>query len=98
MWMKILEPAVVQPSQEMSRRGESRDWEPPAGIGEPRVQPRVEGPRFTYRGPGEPHWRGQPCYPTSQAGTNPGEQIVAMACGCQASVPWWTLEPRREAD
>ncbi len=68
------------------------DPEAPAGFVEGQGGPRAEAPRFTYHGLGEPHWRGQPCYSSSDSATHPDERIVTMACGCRASVPWWTLQ------
>jgi hypothetical protein len=70
-------------------RERSSDWETPAGGEE--SAPHVVPPSFTYRGYGDPHWRGQRCYLIGPA--NLEEREIVLACGCRASVPWWTLEP-----
>jgi len=59
------------------------------------VRPRVDAPPFRYRGLAEPHWRGQGCYPAELEATQADQRVVIMACGCRASVPWWTLEQIR---
>jgi hypothetical protein len=56
------------------------------------VRPRVEPPPYVYRGLGDEHLRGQPCYCLETADDE--HVVVVMSCGCQAIVPWWTLEPR----
>jgi len=57
------------------------------------VHLRVAAPPFRYTGSGDPHWQGQPCHVDAQATTDAGKRVIIMACGCRASVPWWTLEP-----
>jgi hypothetical protein len=71
----------------------SYDWETPSGPVEADAEPRAMAPGFTYRGYGEAHWRGQTCHLVGA--TQPDEWTVVLACGCRASVPWWTLEPIR---
>src|ERR1051326_1163843 len=67
------------------------DWETPAGPIDAAANPGHTRPAFTYRGYAESHWRGQTCHLIGE--NAPEGRIVAMACGCRASVPWWTLEP-----
>jgi hypothetical protein len=56
------------------------------------VRARVGPPPLVYRGAADEHLRNQGCYPDYADG---GEQrLVIFACGCRASVPWWTLERR----
>jgi hypothetical protein len=69
------------------------DWETPAGAPDSGARARLEAPTLTYYGLGEEHWRGQKCHPIDEPGTDLEERVVIMACGCRASVPWWTLEP-----
>jgi hypothetical protein len=57
------------------------------------VRLRVAAPSFRYTGTRDPHWQGQPCHVDPRPRTDAGERVVTMACGCRASVPWWTLEP-----
>jgi hypothetical protein len=71
---------------------ELADFETPAGADAPTLRAVAGEPRFIYRGVADQHWRGQPCHLTWEASTDPDERIVVMACGCRASVPWWTLE------
>jgi len=68
-------------------KAESLDWETPAGPTDPSAKVRLERAAFIYQGAGDSHWRGQPCYLGTQAGTHPGKRVVIMACGCRASVP-----------
>jgi hypothetical protein len=70
------------------------DWESPAGSAGTSSAPRVEQPAFVYRGSGDEHLRGQPCHITARPARSADERIVIMACGCEVSVPRWTLEPR----
>jgi hypothetical protein len=96
--ISTFERAVVRPQQEAAGHRESRDWEGSSGVADDRVQPRprVGPPRYTYRGLGDPHWQGQSCYLMSEPASRPDQRVITLACGCQASVPWWTLEPRSE--
>ena len=84
---------ILEPVAQSSRRVSSSDWDTPAGVLELGAPPRIQPPEFTYRGLGDEHWRGQACYPTSELAGLIHERVVIMACGCQATVPWWTLEP-----
>jgi len=73
-------------------RTTSSDWETPTGPVEADRRPRATPPQFVYRGYGDAHWRGQTCH---VVGSRLAEELsVVLACGCEASVPWWTLEPR----
>ena len=71
----------------------STDWETPSGPVDAAAKPRHTRPAFVYRGYAEPHWRGQTCHLIGEMRTE--ERLVVMACGCRASVLWWTLEPIR---
>jgi hypothetical protein len=84
---------AVSPHPEPAATDTSAHWETPSGPVEAAAKPRHTRPAFVYRGYAEPHWRGQTCYLVSEIRTD--ERLVVMACGCRASVPWWTLEPIR---
>ena len=86
----IQEPTLT-PLTRHALREQSPDWESPAGPTGVCTLPRITEPTYTYRGYGEPHWRAQTCYLVGAA--RPDERTVVFSCGCQASVPWWTLEP-----
>ncbi|MBV8715933.1 MAG: hypothetical protein JO020_03195 [Chloroflexi bacterium] len=86
----ILERTVARRG-EVSPRSYSSDWEMPSGPVQHSTQPRVAAPTFVYRGYAEAHLRGQSCHVVGAAKAD--ERMVVMACGCQVSVPWWTLEP-----
>jgi hypothetical protein len=73
------------------------DAESAAGLDDDQVWPRVQEPEFRYRGSGDPHWCGQPCFLCREQTAGPDERIVTMACGCRASVPGSTLQPYRPA-
>ena len=83
----------IATSPQLDTRPTSADWETPAGPVEPTHTARAFAPSFTYRGYGDPHWLGQTCHVVGAA--NSDERTIVLACGCQASVPWWTLEPHR---
>jgi hypothetical protein len=89
----ILERVSLTSSQSISDE-QSIDWESPAGLAATDIQARVHAPSFVYRGLGDEHWRGQSCHPIEGSAANEDERVVVMTCGCQASVPWWSLEPR----
>src|SRR6266567_3129648 len=92
MSIGILERAAVSPTRDGMNQ-QSGDWESPAGPVESGVQARAQPPSLTYHGLGDEHWRGQTCHAIAGRDDTIGERIVIMACGCQASVPSWTLEP-----
>jgi hypothetical protein len=73
---------------------DSAEWETSAGPADRSARPRLHCGEFVYQGHGEPHWRGQRCF-VARSGADGDDRLVIMACGCQAFVPWWTLEPSR---
>ena len=81
----------IPPNPELARTDASADWETPSGPVDAAAKPRQARPAFMYRGYAEPHWRGQTCHLIGEIRTD--ERLVVMACGCRASVPWWTLAP-----
>ena len=89
---RVLEAITSRPWRSIPR-GDSSDWERPSGPLTVDGGPRSAQPTFIYRGYGDEHWRGQTCH---LVGAEQAEQrTVVLACGCQATVPWWTLEPIR---
>jgi hypothetical protein len=92
MLKEISEEMTLATSVENGRTSKIGSPDAPVGWVEEHVQPRVGEPRLRYRGFGDPHWRGQPCYLIGQSPAQAEERSVIMACGCRASVPWWTLE------
>ena len=86
-----LESTIAPPKQANPRFDKSFDWKTPTGPADSAARPRTERPTFTYRGYADAHWSGQTCHLIGAA--SPDERTVIMACGCHASVPWWTLEP-----
>ncbi len=68
------------------------DWLTPYGVVVEPVQPRLDAPRFTYRGNADEHLRGQSCYAQPESLDDESVSVI-MACGCRLTVPWWTLEP-----
>ena len=94
MSIAILGEVPVKTGQQLQLPTELGDYEAPAGSADTGVPPRDLGASFAYRGLGEPHWRGQLCYLVPDSDTHSDERLVSMVCGCQACVPWWTLESR----
>jgi hypothetical protein len=88
----IQERVAVSPTTRGGAQLESQHWESPTGPHDPGAQSRAQQPVFTYVGFGDEHLRGQTCHVLEDRPDRPDERIVIMACGCQASVPWWTLE------
>jgi hypothetical protein len=88
----IQERVAVSPTAPGAQR-ESQDWESATGPHDSGVQSRAQQPVFRYVGLGDEHLRGQTCHVLEgRQPARPHERVVIMACGCQASVPWWTLE------
>ena len=81
--------SLAKPSTPTPAR--TSDWESTTGPVDSDARPRIAAPAFVYRGYGEAHWRGQTCHVIGSLTAD--ERTIIMACGCQASVPWWTLEP-----
>jgi hypothetical protein len=81
----------VSPHPEPAATEMSAHWETPSGPVEAAAKPRHTRPAFVYRGYAEPHCRGQTCHLIGEIRSD--ERLVVFACGCRASVPWWTLEP-----
>ncbi len=75
---------------------ESADAEAPSG-GQATI-PRIQRPRYVYKGSGDPHWQGQSCEIDTLAEPDLVSPTVILACGCRASVPWWTLERVPDGD
>jgi hypothetical protein len=84
-----LERAATTPRTE---NAESKEWEASAGPLGTTSTARLEKAAFVYQGLGDPHWRGQGCYLSTEAQAYRDKRLVIMACGCQAAVPWWTLQ------
>ena len=91
MSTKILERPLASSTRATPTYG-SDDWESPAGSTAGQVQARAHLPTYRYQGRGDEHWRGQTCHVLPMPALDEDERVVVMACGCQASVPWWTLE------
>jgi hypothetical protein len=88
----ILEPIAVAP-RNSDAADQSQDWETSTGPLDESAQPRGHLAVLRYRGLGDEHWRGQTCHVIPLTASQAHERDVIMACGCQARVPWWTLEP-----
>lgn len=82
---------AVGANEEGAASDAASDWETPAGPLEAAAKPRHTSAAFIYRGYAESHWHGQTCHLIAE--NAPEERVIVMACGCRASVPWWTLEP-----
>jgi hypothetical protein len=82
---------AVATLEEVAATNGSGDWETPAGPADAGASTHHTSPAFIYRGYAEPHLRGQTCHLIGE--NAPEERLVVMACGCRASVPWWTLDP-----
>jgi hypothetical protein len=79
---KAVTPTIVEPTSLV-------DWEAPA-----ECRHRVDLPRFTWRGNGDPHWQGQPCEIVEQLSTGRMCEVV-FACGCRATVAYAELTANR---
>jgi hypothetical protein len=69
--------------------------DPEAPAGSDRVRPRLAPPAFTYRGQGDAHWRGQPCFVADAGAETAAGVRVVLACGCRALVSPQSLQPIR---
>jgi hypothetical protein len=80
--------ATLEPTQLFAAPS---DWEAAAGPIDTSASARAAQPTKVYRGHTDEHWRGQTCHVVGAS--TQGELNIILACGCRASVPWWTLEP-----